>query len=347
MRTAPAAQTFVYDGRRFLRVERLEADGPDAPFLVPVAIVDRYDVGAILAVGEQTVLLNATDRRTRRPVVVKTLRSDVFHPIPTGPDRDAMLFDAVRRVRHGLQTERRLLVRLRNLGLGSVANPNDYVFDLNPAWLGVLPIELATTEPYLILEHRAGRTLEAMIREECPRGIEERRALTILRPAIDVLAALHEPWRRKSGRTWHCLYLDFKPANLLIDRFDRPTLLDFGGCQVVVDGVPVLEGACTEGYAAPESLDGSRRVLLPCADVYSVGATLRHMLTGTVPRERLRRLGDRGREPGGVRLDLRSLPQSISPALRDLLARCLAPRPSDRIADARALTRAFDAILAR
>ena len=103
-----------------------------------------------------------------------------------------------------------------------------------------------------MLQQVAGVSLEELLQREFPKGMEEHRALEIIAPVVQILERLHEPWRLPSGRTWHCVYQDLKPANILIDPLGRPTLLDFGGCQVVIDGVPVLEGACTAGYAPPE-----------------------------------------------------------------------------------------------
>jgi serine/threonine-protein kinase len=123
-----------------------------------------------------------------------------------------------------------------------------------------------------------------------------------------------------------------KPANIIVSPSGRASLLDFGGCQVVIDGVPVLEGARTHGYCPPECEGaGPARLLIPCADVYGLGSTLYHMLTGIDPRDRQGRRHGKAGEP----LDAADLPVRVSPALRRVVARCLAVRPSDRFADAR------------
>jgi serine/threonine-protein kinase len=182
--------------------------------------------------------------------------------------------------------------------------------------------------------------LEELIAREFPGGMPEPLALDLIGPIVRTLALLHEPWTLRNGRRWHCVYQDLKPANVLVDPLGRPTLLDFGGCQVVIDGVPVLAGARTAGYAPPEAVGPGARVLLPEADVYTVGSTLYHMLTGVDPRDLWARR--RGR-PGG-HLDFRALPPGVSPGLRGLLARMLAPRPSDRPAGAGPLATALEAL---
>jgi serine/threonine-protein kinase len=175
-----------------------------------------------------------------------------------------------------------------------------------------------------------GESLETLLATRFPSGMDEDEALDLIRPIVRTLETLHTPWTTRSGHVWHCVYQDLKPANIIVSPSGRASLLDFGGCQVVIDGVPVLEGARTPGYAPPEC-EGPARVLLPRADVYGLGGTLYHMLSGTDPRDRLAR----HRGQAGGHLNVADLPGRVSPGLRRVLARCLAPRPSDRFADAR------------
>ena len=333
----PAWVPFEHRGRTFLRVNLSRSDRSALGFVIAQPLAGRYQLEEILSVGEEAVLIRARDLRTGQMVAVKALRPDALPPPPPDLDRPEVWAAGVRRLRHGLQTERRLLVRLRNAGCHNVPHPNDHAYDRNPAWEGVgLDETLIDAEPYLVLELIPGRSLEEVIAERFPGGMAEAEALRLIMPILRVLEILHEPWRLANGRTWHCVYQDLKPANILVDPWGRPRLLDFGGCQVVVDGTPVIEGARTSGYAPPES-EGPVRVLLSCADVFCIGSTLFHMLTGLDPRVAL----DRHRGRQGEHLDFRALPPGVSPALRQVLARCLAPRPSDRLADARQVARAL------
>ncbi|MBX6311492.1 MAG: hypothetical protein IRY99_01000 [Isosphaeraceae bacterium] len=331
-------EPFGHRGRPFLRGALPGPRGREAlAFAVAREIAGRYRVEGLFDIGSATVLLRARDLRTGRPVLVKTTRADAVRLPPDLPD-SSIWTEEVRRLRHALQTERRLLVRLRNAGCNGIPHPNDYAYDHNPAleeppFAGRIDPSLVATEPYLVLPHLAGTPLDELLATQYPRGMPELRAVGLIRPIVEILAILQEPWRLRSGRTWHCVYQDLKPDNILIDPAGRPVLLDFGGCQVVVDGVPVLEGGHTPGYSPPECA-GPPRVLLPCADVYSIGATLHHLLSGVDPRDRRPSILA---NPG-------SLPGHVSPGLRDLVARCLAPRPSDRPADARQVARALDAL---
>ena len=66
--------------------ECLAARLPGGGFVVPRVLVGRFEVEALLAPGELTVVLRARDRRTGRPVVVKALQPRAYLP-PEGSMR--------------------------------------------------------------------------------------------------------------------------------------------------------------------------------------------------------------------------------------------------------------------
>ncbi len=81
-------------------------------------------------------------------------------------------------------------------------------------------------------------------------------------------------------------HLNLKPQNIIIDRGGKPRLTDFGvpdraPNQLPTAGVPWEDGVAT--YVAPEQADNTRGQVGSHTDVFSLGASLYHALTGTPP----------------------------------------------------------------
>jgi len=80
------------------------------------------------------------------------------------------------------------------------------------------------------------------------------------------------------------LHRDIKPGNILFDYDNEPKLIDFGlarSAEVEAESATVTEG--TPYYVAPEKIKRERETFL--SDMYSLGCTLYHALTGHVPFE--------------------------------------------------------------
>ena len=163
-----------------------------------------------------------------------------------------------------------------------------------------------------------GPTLKA---ELARRGtFEEEAAARILVPLLDALEYSH-------GRG--VIHRDIKPDNILLDRRDRPYLMDFGIAKTDDSLVKTQTGLVlgSPAYISPEQLRGER--LDGRTDIYSLGISLFQMVSGATPfrSDRMADLADRivtdpprlsARRPG------------VSPALDRIVARALA-----RVRDAR------------
>src|SRR5205823_5873910 len=87
------------------------------------------------------------------------------------------------------------------------------------------------------------------------------------------------------------IHRDIKPANIIVDTVNRAWLVDFGvasqrfrpgstGALQVGQAQSTPLG--TPGYAPPEQFAGNETVL---SDLYALGATMHHLLTGRDPRQ--------------------------------------------------------------
>src|SRR5262249_55092907 len=160
---------FTEGGRTFVRAVIPRGLNEDQEYTAARRIADRYEIKRFFASGGFGLILVGKDVRTETDMLVKTtLRYDVSFE---ASNRDGVNF--TRKVwarRQQLQTERRILVQLRNQGCDAVPNPNDYVFDRNPLLAGPYATEdgrrwkyedgdMLDNEPYLVLEMIEGRTL--------------------------------------------------------------------------------------------------------------------------------------------------------------------------------------------
>lgn len=136
---------------------------------------------------------------------------------------------------------------------------------------------LEGVQPYLVLEFVEGEPIDA----DCDRrrlGIAAR--ITLF---LDVLAAVTH------AHSQLIVHRDIKPTNVFVNREGVVKLLDFGIAKMLdrEPGAPAMTKSAvapfTLKYAAPEQLLG--RPISTATDVYSLGALLYVLLTGTHPNE--------------------------------------------------------------
>ncbi len=340
--TAPVWTEFPFRGRDFIRATVPRGDNVGLPFTIAKRLAERYEVRQFFASGGCGLLLEGRDLRTETDILIKTtLRYDGLVEYARCRDEDGFRRKLTDH-RKQLQTERRIMVLLKNRGCNSIPNPNDYVFDWNPR-LGE-PIEgeagawqfqdeaLLSSEPYLIMERMEGRP----VTEAIGRGMKESLALNILAQVCHVLAELHVPVMR-DGREWQLVYQDLKPDNVLLGDRDAVSLLDLGGCRLMFGNMVGSKGAFTPGYCPPECQSSDR--MTPATDAYTVGSTLFHMLTGVEPRTLL---GPNAMTGGPQSVPFRNwdwptLEAKANPMTYNFVRRCLAERAADRPAHGRAL----------
>jgi serine/threonine protein kinase len=125
--------------------------------------------------------------------------------------------------------------------------------------------------PYMVMEYVDGPSLAELIRQSGRLSVE--RAIELTCQAIEGLA---------SAWSLGIVHRDVKPHNILVSRDGKPKIADLGLAMVVDDTTPQPneELAGTAAYMSPEQglLAGTQVDYR--SDIYSMGATLYHALTG-------------------------------------------------------------------
>lgn len=126
-------------------------------------------------------------------------------------------------------------------------------------------------EHYLVMELADQGSLDTRI--EKLHRVEE---LKVLDVGIKIASALDLALKHD------LLHCDIKPGNILFDADHEPKLVDFGLARKVdtdQEGMDFVRG--TPYYVAPEKIKREPETFL--SDMYSLGATLYHAMTGYVP----------------------------------------------------------------
>ncbi|MDX1565660.1 MAG: protein kinase, partial [Phycisphaeraceae bacterium] len=123
---------------------------------------------------------------------------------------------------------------------------------------------------FIEMELVTGGTAEQFLVRENPLG--EQRALRLV---MDVARGL------EAASRVGLLHMDVKPGNILITDDGKPKLIDFGEARHGDDSAGKNTVVGTPYYIAPEVARG--RAPDVQADIYSLGATLYHLLTGSPP----------------------------------------------------------------
>jgi WD40 repeat protein/serine/threonine protein kinase len=162
------------------------------------------------------------------------------------------------------------------------------------------------------------------------------------------------------------VHRDLKPANVLLGPFGETLVVDWGLAKVIGSetieskGEKSLRPASVSGfhetmagmavgtpaYMSPEQAEGRTDAAGPAVDVYGLGATLYHMLTGYAPLDDADMATLLRRARGGEVPPARQRNRMAPPALEAVCRKAMALRPQDRYASPRELAEEIEHWLA-
>jgi Protein kinase domain len=286
--------------------------GGEAP-AIPLELIDhpRYHVLGLVGQGGMGAVYRAEHRRMERPVALK-----VIHP---GLIRNPA---AVQR----FHQEVRAAARLHH-----------------PNIVTAYDAEQAGGLHFLVMEYVEGTCLAELVRERGPLPVAE-----LCCYARQAALGLEHAFEQGM------VHRDIKPQNLMLTPAGRVKILDFGLARLPrTPGGPSagsapagpLTGAGTvmgtADYIAPEQAADPRAADIR-ADVYALGCTPFHLLTGRPPfpdggvREKF------ARHSSTPLPSLSALRPEVPPGLAAVVARMTAKDPADRPATPRAVAEALD-----
>ena len=208
----------------------------------------RYRVIRLLGTGGMGAVYYARDPVLNRDVAIKQLQADpITGQLTAG------------RIRAQFQREAQILASLHHPNLPRVTD----FFDED-------------NRQYLVMDYIEGQTLQELVQMN-PRGLPEAEVLDLADQLLSALEYIH-------GH--HLIHRDIKPANIRRTPDGRIFLVDFGLAKPYDPNDPrttaMIHGLGTPEYSPPEQYDPASHTD-ERSDLYSLGATLYHLLTGQAP----------------------------------------------------------------
>jgi serine/threonine-protein kinase len=287
-------------------------DSPTGQTSGPHRVGGRYELGELLGRGGMAEVRKGTDVRLGRTVAVKRLRTDLAS--------DATFQARFRR-------EAQSAASLNHTAIVSVYDTGE---------------ELASdgsnvSQPYIVMEYVAGRTLRDILREG--RKILPERALEITSGVLSALDYSH-----RAG----IIHRDIKPGNVMLTPAGDVKVMDFGIARAVADAQSTMTATAavvgTAQYLSPEQARGE--TVDSRSDVYSTGCLLFELLTGRPPfvgdspvSVAYQHVREQAPRPSSLDADL-------PPEVDAIVMKALAKRVEDRYQSAAAMKEDIDRFLA-
>ncbi len=174
----------------------------------------------------------------------------------------------------------------------------------------------------IIMDYIQGNSLNKALEEYGAQPQEN--VIEWAKQLADVFGYLH-------SRTPPIIYRDMKPGNVMLKPDGNVTLIDFGTAREFKEK-NLADTTClgTVGYAAPEQFGGMGQTDAR-TDIYCLGATLYHLVTGMNPCE----------PPYEIK-PIRTINPALSSGLEKIILKCTQRDPNDRYQSAAELQYALE-----
>lgn len=256
------------------------------------SLVDgKYKILNKVGQGGMSVVYLAMNEKANKQWAVKEVRKDGIKDFEV--------------VKQGLVAETDILKRLSHPNLPSIID----VIDTDESFI-------------IIMDYIQGNSLNKALEEFGAQPQEN--VISWAKQLCDVLGYLH-------SRTPPIIYRDMKPANIMLKPDGNVTLIDFGTAREYKEK-NLADTTClgTVGYAAPEQFGGMGQTDAR-TDIYCLGATLYHLVTGKNPCE----------PPYEIK-PIREVNPALSSGLERIILKCTQRDPNDRYQSAAELMYALE-----
>ena len=251
----------------------------------------KYKILNKVGQGGMSVVYLAMNEKANKQWAVKEVRKDGIKDFEV--------------VKQGLVAETDILKKLNHPNLPSIID----VIDQDDSFI-------------IIMDYIQGNSLNKALEEYGAQPQEY--VIDWAKQLCDVLGYLHT-------RTPAIIYRDMKPANVMLKPDGNVTLIDFGTAREFKEK-NLADTTClgTVGYAAPEQFGGMGQTDAR-TDIYCLGATLYHLVTGMNPCE----------PPYEIK-PIREINPSLSSGLERIILKCTQRDPNDRYQSAAELMYALE-----
>lgn len=256
------------------------------------SLVDgKYKILTKVGQGGMSVVYLAINEKANKQWAIKEVRKDGIKDFEV--------------VKQGLVAETEILKKLNHPNLPSIID----VIDQEDSFI-------------IIMDYIEGNSLNKALEEFGAQPQEN--VISWAKQLCDVLGYLHT---RKSP----IIYRDMKPANVMLKPDGNVTLIDFGTAREFKEK-NLADTTClgTVGYAAPEQFGGMGQTDAR-TDIYCLGATLYHLVTGMNPCE----------PPYEIK-PIREINPALSGGLERIILKCTQRDPNDRYQSAAELMYALE-----